>query len=295
MSKHRIPFREGPHRGFTLIEVIIVITVTGILAGVLALIISGPIKGATDVQRRANLVGVADTALQRMSRELRLALPNSVRINSGNDCDTGVDGVCAVEFLRTSEGGRYRYGVDSLGAGDPLDFTVPNDSFDVFGALANPGSIDTGGTTQGACLAGTVDCLVIYNTGQTGANAYAGDNIAAIEQASLTFNNSGDLPGFFFPLTSPERRLFVVDTPVSFVCNPGQIHRHDGYTIASSQSTSPGGNTALLANQVTGCQFRYDPGTAHRGGLVTLRITVTDDSLGQSISLLQQAHVSNQP
>jgi MSHA biogenesis protein MshO len=56
-----------------------------------------------------------------------------------------------------------------------------------------------------------------------------------------------------------------------------------------------GGNSALLIDNVSNCAFNYDPGTATRAGLVTIRITVEDSALGQSVTLLQQAHVENVP
>ena len=88
-------------RGFSLIELIIVIILTGILAGILFTIIRGPLQAYVQVERRATLVDIVETALQRMTREIRLALPYSVRANTPG-------GYVAVEFLRTIDGGRYR-------------------------------------------------------------------------------------------------------------------------------------------------------------------------------------------
>jgi hypothetical protein len=105
---------------------------------------------------------------------------------------------------------------------------------------------------------------------------------------SITF--SGAPP---FPNQSPRQRFFIVDTPVSFVCNTGtnQITRHDDYTIGGAVGA---GN--LLVNQISACDFSYNPGSASRAGLVSLSITIQDSSLGGgSVTLLQQAHVDNQP
>ena len=77
---------------------------------------------------RASLVDAADLALQRMSREVRLALPNSVRIRSGTStgletCAAGGGTVCAVEILRTADGGQYRSDFD----GTDNDVCAPAD------------------------------------------------------------------------------------------------------------------------------------------------------------------------
>ncbi len=279
------------NKGFTLIEMIIVILIIGILSGVLFTILIGPMRSYVDVEERMRLVDVADTALQRMTREIRLALPNSIRVTAGP----------SIEFLRTLDGGRYRAkpaggagtGVCPTGIGggplaqDRLSFSATTDCFEVLGTLSNVADIVTGGT----CLDSSGDCLVIYNTGQTGANAYSDDNMAeitAVTANSITF--SGAPP---FPNKSPRQRFFIVDTPVNFVCNTGanQITRHDDYTIGGAVGT---GN--LLVNQVSACDFKYDPGSASRAGLVSLSITIQDSSLGGgSVTLLQQAHVDNQP
>ena len=72
--------------GFTLIELIIVILLIGILSGVIFTILRGPIQAYVDVEKRTRLIDIADTALQRMTREIRLALPNSIRVTGRNNC-----------------------------------------------------------------------------------------------------------------------------------------------------------------------------------------------------------------
>ena len=270
--------------GFTLIEMIIVILIIGILSGILFMVLRGPMQSFVDVEKRTQLVDIADTALQRMTREIRLALPNSIRVTGGT----------TVEFLRTLDGGRYR-AKPSGGAGtgvcggpvaqDRLNFALTGDCFEVMGTLNNFASIDTTGT----CIDSSSDCLVIFNTGQTGADAYNGDNIANVTGAtanSITF--TGAPP---FPYKSPRQRFFIVDTPVSFVCSGGQITRHDDYTIGGAVGA---GN--LLVNKVSACNFKYDPGSATRAALVSLSITIQDATLGGgNVTLLQQVHVDNQP
>ena len=292
--------------GVTLLEMIIVIVGLAILSSLLFIILRGPMQAYDDVERRARLVAVAQTALSRMTRELRLGLPNSTRINSGNDCDTDVDGVCAVEILRTLEGARYRVAGDgtdndvcALPDDDRMSFTAAVDCFEVLGNLNSVAEIAAGGNAQVDCLSGAADCLVVYNLGPNGGNdAYAGQNIAAVSVVTpdaVTFDNSGDQPGFFFPFGSPQQRFFVVDTPVSFVCAPSNVRRQESYPITPAQSVAPGGTVSLLVDHVSRCVFRFQPGTATRGALVSLSITLTDADLGQSVTLLQQVHMSNAP
>src|SRR5690606_958023 len=111
------------------------------------------IQSFSDVSRRAELVDIADNALQRMTRELRDALPNSIRINPGGN---------ALEFLNTTTGGRYRAGQESGGGGNPL-VNGSSDTFDVLDGVNGP--VSPGPAGQASCFSGAADCLVIYNTG----------------------------------------------------------------------------------------------------------------------------------
>jgi MSHA biogenesis protein MshO len=275
--------------GFTLIELIVVILILGILSSVFFTIIRDPVTQYVQLEQRTNMVDIAETALLRMTREIRLALPNSVRVTAG----------ATVEFLRTLDGGRYRAKPGGAGpalcggsvAQDRLRFSQTTDCFEVLGALVNVASIVTG-ATQANCISSAADCLVIFNTGQAGADAYNGDNLAVITANFLTTNSLEFAGAAPFPFQSPRQRFYVVDTPVSYVCSGSEIRRIDNYSITGGVGAATGD---LLVNQVTGCNFTYDPGTASRASLVTLSITITDSNLGQSVTLLQQAHVDNQP
>lgn len=277
--------------GFTLIEMIIVIIISGIMATVVAQFITLPAESYVAQSRRAKLVDIAETALNRITREVRTALPNSVRIACGGGC---------LEFLRTLDGGRYR----ESPPGDQLKFSGIDTSFDAMGTLVRRSDIVTG-VGANDCVNALADCVSIFNTGQPGANAYDRDNIATITSLgtgvdgvsdNISFNNTGFSSGQTFPYTSPSQRFYVIDTPVSFICSAVNkiITRYQDYAIAAAQPTSnPGGLSSLLANNVTTCNFTYVPGTETRAGLLSIRLTIQEGS--EKVSLLQQAHISNQP
>ncbi|MCI0401391.1 MAG: type II secretion system GspH family protein [Gammaproteobacteria bacterium] len=306
--------------GFTLIEMVVVIMISAILAVVVGMNISRPIESFFDVTRRAQLVDIAETALQRMTREARLSLANSFRINTGATCTTDISTptmLCGLEFLRTLDGGRYRAQQDGGGGGIVLNFNVnqqdATSSFDVLGQLDNVADIQLG-SGSADCISGVADCLVIFNTGQPATvadaiaagistNAYLAastlydGNIATISSASTTslgFDNS-DIGTWNFGFSSPQQRFVVVDTPISFICDPGNgtITRRSDYPITAVQSTSPGGTSSLVANHVTACTFTYDAGAPTRSALVTIAITVSEE--GEGVRLLQQIHVPNAP
>jgi MSHA biogenesis protein MshO len=273
-------FMTSSQRGFTLVEAVIVIVITGIVAAVVAVFIRAPVQGYVDAARRAELTDMADTAVRRISRDLHTALPNSVRVTPDGQ---------AIEFLPTSDGGRYRAETDGAGA-DTLDFGQ-NDATSAFNILGPPITFAAG------------DQIVIYNLGIPGADAYEGNNAAthnrrAFNGAPGTLQNVAFTPATPFPFESPGNRFHVVNTPVTYICNAGVLWRYWGYPIPPNQPATIAALNALnpasarLAEGAT-CFFTYSPGISQRSDLVAIQLTLTQD--GETVNLYQEVHVSNVP
>ncbi len=258
--------------GFTLVELTIVIVIIGILAALGGRFIAMPVESYVDLARRTRLVDQAAMALQRMQRDIRHALPNSIRIGGGGRY---------LEMLNTIDGGRYRLYPDPVNGGDVLDFSSADDGFDVLGQLSQTPADTT--------------YLVVYNVASSGSNgnAYDGDsgNRATIGTGSNLHHIVLD-PAHLFTLASPYQRFFIVDQPLTYACEGGQLNRYSGYTISTTQSTSLS-NPALVTRNVAGCTFSYDPGTSQHAGLVTLELSLAEE--GETITLLHQIHVDNTP
>jgi MSHA biogenesis protein MshO len=262
------------HQGFTLIEAVIVIAITGIIGGIVAVFIRAPVKGYFDSVRRAEMTDTANTALRKISRDLHLALPNSVRITGGN---------AILELLLTRTGGRYRI----EGPGDILDFsgTDATGAFDIIGPNVTMAANDQ---------------IVIYNLGDSvaEANAYIGTNRRTFAGTPGSVSNVqfGAVNAASFPLDSPNHAFHVVEGPVTYRCDTGAgtLTRFSGYAIADPAPVALG-TGRLLANNVSLCQFTYTSGITSRSGLVTMRLTIRDAATGESVTLYHQVQVSNVP
>jgi MSHA biogenesis protein MshO len=264
-------------RGTTLVELVVVIAITGIIAAAVAVFIRRPVEGYVDAARRAELTDIADTALRRMTRDLRTALPNSIRVDASGKY---------IEFLQTRGGGRYRSEQTGAGTGDALDFNAPDDRFDVIGPMPD----FTGAGTK---------YIVVYNLTSdpliATANAYLGDNreaYASDDGTAITLAAQKQ-----FPVASPGKRFQVVDYPVTYACEAGVLRRYWGYAFSAAQVAPPvgGSNTLLAMNvDVANCHFSYVTDNATgRTGVIAVGLQITAG--GESVRLFQQVHVSNVP
>lgn len=275
-------------RGFSLIELIVVIVITGVIASVVGLFITGPIQGFIDQSRRGELVDAAQLALTRMGRDVRAALPNSIRI-------TGT----SLEMLLATDGDRYR--VEAPGtADDRLQFTAADAAFNTLGALGSASATP-------AVAYSVTGALAIYPLRQTGSDPYnAADGVmtsfGAINVTPVVVSGANEYQvslasgAHQFKFDSPTRRVFLVSGPVTYRCNPPQLLRYDGYTVAAAQDAEPDVTPVVMASNVQACTFQYSPGTAQRNAVVSIALSLADAAaLEERVRLVRQIHVSNAP
>lgn len=315
---------KRPQRGFTLVEMIVAIVLTAIIAGTLVLFIRRPVTSYLDSAGRAEMTDVADLALRRMAREIRASLPNSARLTPPSDQNGGV---LTLEFIPTFGGGRYLSVEDSTVSGTPLSFTsLTANTFSVVGSVP---PIQLPPARQ--------DYLAIYNLGQgfQDADAYAGTNLARITglptvtAGGQTIQNirfsslvAADLPAgstvstvanpFAVPANaatprlanmSPDQRFQVVGKPVIFRCagnasGTGTLTRSVAATFSTTPSAPDAAAGVLLANNVVACDVTIASNAHRQSALVGLTLTlgrIKPEGGLETVTLIHQIHVDNTP
>ena len=278
-------------KGFTLLELVLVIVITGVMAAAIAVFVKPAVDAYFDTRRRAELSDAADTALRRIGREVRRAVPNSIRIPN-DQC---------FELVPTKSGGLYRRAADIVNANsDPLDSTGPDSAFDVLSPLAV------------VPVAG--DFVVIGN--QNTNDVYAGPTRGTVGAWSSPPAPGGAAVGVGrialaaptqFPAGYDGGRFQVVDgneQAVFYLCRhtgeangngKGELLRLVRTFDAAYPTACPAEGGVPLATRVASCSFVYDPnhGATQQSGFVWMRIELL--SGGERVALAPGMHVSNVP
>jgi len=281
-------------RGFTLVELVMVIVIMGVIGGIVSVFMKSPIDAYFASARRAALTDTADTTMRRMARDIQRALPNSIRTPS-NQC---------VEFIPTKTGGRYR--AEGVGA---LDFAAASTSFNMLGS----NTTFAGGSIPADQQIGSGDVIVVYNLGIPDSDAYQQTGLVNTAAVQPTVAASGTvtspeiiipIASTQFPLASGSNRFHVVPSGVknivAYVCNSAkELHRTtrafdppgcatSGTCPATCPATGP-----ILARNVSACNFDYSGSDLQRNALIRMTLQLTD--AGEAVNLMHEVHVSNTP
>jgi MSHA biogenesis protein MshO len=276
-------------RGFSLIEMIIAITVLGILSASTAVFLRGPIASYFDTERRADLADAGELAMTKMTQEIAGAVPNSVRIAPV------AGGGFYLEFLpvRNTNGvrseGRYRI----AGPGNVLNFGSPNTVFDSL----IPVQLQNGDWV----VVNNYQANTYLNPGLD-TDVWAGNTRALYTGPTGNFNILNH-SGQTFAVDAPDHHFQVASGPISYVCQPtpagGTLTRYSGYAIQAAQPISVlaaplvAAQTDVLAMRLTGCTASLSLGNLRHAGVVTLNLVF--GNAGDFLNLYHAIRIESLP
>jgi len=266
-------------RGFTLIELIMVIMVlSAVSVGVSSFIHFG-VDIYRDAAGRDRQIGDSRFLIERISRELREALPNSVRVNDNQSCIEFVPIVASSSYIDIPVMPELvsKLPLVVLPAAEVLlsqaDKLViyPLHPSDIYVRVAGSPPVVSGKVFE---LAAAVPARDI-----------AGDAVSG----TLTLKNAVQ-----FSADSPTERYYLIKDAVSYCVEGTDIKRHSGYWSASGQASPPTSNGVLMAQRQSNSKpFVYHPASLTRSAMVQLNFEFSyDDEL---LKLYHEVHVVNVP
>ncbi len=214
-------------RGFTLFELVLVLVLLGIVGLGTSQLLSNMANIYVQQSSREQLLGQSRFVLERLSREIRAAVPNSLRHSAGS-------GYECLELMRYQASGRYREipllpesasQLRLLSLDPALQFTAgqwllvqPESAADIYQASAQK--------VQLAAVPLLDD----------------GDNQAATSTVSLAQSHS-------FGRASVAKRFYLLQQAVSFCVQNQQLRRYQGYGLQAVQPV-PGQGLTLSQSQL---------------------------------------------
>jgi MSHA biogenesis protein MshO len=265
-------------RGFTLLELVVSIAVSGIVLAFAGMFVKAPLDAYMASARRSEIQDSVSILWPRMEEDIRSALPNSVRVTASGTSK-------ALELLPVLSSARF--------------MSSPNGgSFKTAGILA--------GVPHSPSLPPPAGLYYLSINNASPNDAYAMTNVMTSASRQLTFTTAGTedtvaiSPAFNFAAAgSPTNRIYLVQRPVTYLCNEtaGTLQRFSGYTVAASQAsrntaaklTAAGAAVSLIARDIKSCAFSFVGGNTTHGQIVTARITVAKD--GETTSIVRTASV----
>ena len=244
------------YSGMTLIEVVVALTVTAIIASFSVTLISAPPATLEASTRRATLGENAAQTMMQVERDWRNALPNSLRFRT-------TAGVLAVEYLAVLDVAVLFRDDIAVPANQRLTTGVADTRFETLGAfsqLTKP--VDS-----------TAFYVAVHHTGAAGANAWALANVITalgtrvqIDAGSSPGQDQVQLtPATNFTVVGASRRVYILSGPVTYLCNPvnGTLARYSDYTIAANQALrdtdaellGAGAARSVLATGIVNCRI----------------------------------------
>jgi len=263
-------------KGFTLVELIVVITIVTVLAVSLTTIFTDTTKGYLQAEQRIDMASNTRVTLDKLSRQIREAMPNSIRVNVSQTCVEYVPIVAATQYTS-------------------LPTTAPSTSLTVVEADAET-RVSGLDATSSYVMVIPLNSSEVYNVNsghfaQITSFAKLGSNLTEVSISNTRFSRQ-----------SPQRRVFFVTQPASVCLVGSELHLYENYGFQVTQPAPTAmGTPQILADNLSLVDrngtaipvFTYDAGTLSRGGILQTVLIVAGRD--ESIRVEHEIHVRNFP
>lgn len=274
-------------QGFTLVELVTVIIVLGVVSVGISGFIRTGVDIYSDVSERDQLLGDSRFVVERLNRELRNAIPNSVRVDTSNVTNTQ-----CIEFV-PSEWVSFYTSLSVLPdtstsativefADNPADFELGSNDF----AIVYPTSNDD------VYVLGNNKRKVILSCSDDGIDTGC-DTLDSLQRtAKLTINAA-------FDDHSPASRLYIARKTVSYCAvSNGNIYRNEINAINDEQTVHESGtlmaeNLKNNLSDVDEAPFRVYEATLTRNSLVHILLAFERNE--EIINYSSEVHIPNVP
>ncbi|WP_144392395.1 prepilin-type N-terminal cleavage/methylation domain-containing protein [Pleionea sediminis] len=261
--------------GFSLIELVIVIVLLSVVTLTVTTIFTDTTENYLQSEERLSMASSSRLAVERISREIREAMPNSVRVSSNNLC---------VEFVPILAATQY----------ETLPTSTADTSLRIIEADA---STELSGLSTSSLFVMVIplNSSEVYDTSSghvatVSAFSKLGSNITEVTISSTQFLRE-----------SPQRRIFFVSEPVSFCVDGSNLNRYESYGFSLSQPfPSAMGAANLIINKVLSSNngnpvsvFTYSSGALNRSGILLMNLLF--QGRNEVIQLDHEVHIRNFP
>ncbi|OUS28288.1 hypothetical protein A9Q99_12215 [Gammaproteobacteria bacterium 45_16_T64] len=246
--------------GFTLIELIIVIVVMSALSIGSVRFISDTTQGVINAGERQRIASIGIIALEKVARELREALPYSIRVDGTGEC---------IEFVPVTGGSEY--------------ISIP--------LLAGATTLSVIRTGYSASLNTSYDRVAVYPSSTV--DVYGSADPGPISSVISTLPDASPIETITlssshqFLLDSPERRFFIVRDPITYCFSGGFLYRYKNYGFQSTMGTGRPTDfltgREVVVNQLTSVQFSYLNASLSRNGVVSLTLVLAEGGDQQTL------------
>lgn len=291
IAKHTDQNKNNLHqlknkRGFSLIEIIVVIVILGVLATGVSTFINFGTQIYTDSTDRDQVVSSARFAIERLNREIRSAVPNSVRINANSL--TGVGAKQCIEFTPIVLSTIY---TDIAVVPEPASEEIKVVPFDE--------ALFKGNLSVGVYILNETE-FYDGSSGKVFALHNSNTIVKSVNEWTLKLNGA-----VTFAEDSPTKRLYFFNQSgsVSYCVQNSRLTRHQGYNREPDGTPKAGVPGVLMAEHidlfddsnppVIKLPFKVENATLLRNSLVLVKLTFNPNN--ESVVFNNEIQVPNVP